>query len=309
MMNDLPHLDKLATERQNPRSAHIDSKSTEEILQIINNEDRYIPEAVSREIPGITMVVDKVVEVFKKGGRLFYVGAGTSGRMGMLDASECPSTFGTDPEMVQGIIAGGHEALTKTVDWIEDNEEHGKQVILEHGVTSSDILIGISASGYAPFVMGAMKKARETGAVVVFFSCNPTGDYSRYADYQIILDVGPEIIAGSTRLKSGTAQKMVLNMITTAAMIKLGKVYNNLMVDLRPVNSKLVKRSINIIKLATGCNESAAEETFVKAGKNIKTAIIMILLDVEKDGAVKLLKNTNGSISKAVHYFLEHDNK
>ncbi len=309
MREKLADLETLVTEQQNPNSRNIDTKSTAEILQIINSEDQYIPRAVKKELDNISRVVDRVVEVFKRNGRLFYVGAGTSGRLGMLDASECPSTFGTDPEMVQGIIAGGNEALIKTVEWVEDKEEYGEKVIVEKGITNKDIVIGISASGYAPFVMGAMRKAKETGSDVAFISCNISGKPVPYADMVIALDVGPEIIAGSTRMKSGTAQKMVLNMITTASMIKLGKVYNNLMVDLKPVNSKLVQRSVNIIKLATGCSRETAEEVFKESGKRPKTAILMILLNVNRSKAETLLENSSGVISLAVGNYREQTGK
>lgn len=305
MRENLPHLETFSTEQQNPNSHNIDMKTTAEILQIINDEDRAIPGAVKKELPAITKVVDKVVETFRKKGRLFYVGAGTSGRLGMLDASECPSTFGTDPEMVQGIIAGGNEALTKTVEWIEDNEAHGEKVIIDRGITSRDIVIGISASGYAPFVIGAMKQAKKIGATVAFLSCNASKNDFSCSDLKITIDVGPEIIAGSTRMKSGTAQKMVLNMITTASMIKLGKVYNNLMVDLRPVNSKLIQRSIRIIKLATSCDDETARQIFMKSGKKPKTAILMILLDIKNHEADSLLSECDGLISMAVRKFKE----
>jgi len=301
MKDKSPHLEAFTTERRNPASIGIDMKSTEEILEMINREDQTIPSAVKKEIPSIRLVVDRVVEVFKNGGRLFYVGAGTSGRMGMLDASECPSTFGTDPDMVQAIIAGGNEALVRTVEWIEDDEEYGSRIVIEKGVTSKDILIGISASGYAPFVIGAMKKAREEGASVVFLNCNPPENSTEYSDYTISVDVGPEIITGSTRMKSGTAQKMILNMITTTAMIKLGKVYSNLMVDMRPVNSKLVQRSIHIIEMATGCSRQHAEDIFDESEGNIKAAILMIILNTDLKYAEELLEKHNGSISRAVN--------
>ena len=291
MREKLADLETLVTEQQNPNSRNIDTKSTAEILQIINSEDQYIPRAVKKELDNISRVVDRVVEVFKRNGRLFYVGAGT------------------DPEMVQGIIAGGNEALIKTVEWIEDKEEYGEKVIVEKGITNKDIVIGISASGYAPFVMGAMRKAKETGSDVVFISCNISGKPVPYADMVIALDVGPEIIAGSTRMKSGTAQKMVLNMITTASMIKLGKVYNNLMVDLKPVNSKLVQRSVNIIKFATGCSRETAEEVFEESGKRPKTAILMILLNVNRSKAETLLENSSGVISLAVGNYREQTGK
>ena len=246
------YLDELTTEQPNPNSFGIDAKSTEEILKIINHEDSKVPEAIGREIPAIAQVIDLVVEHFKQGGRLFYIGAGTSGRLGVLDASECPPTYGTPPEMVQGIIAGGREALVRSIEGAEDIEADGVKAINDRGVNARDVLIGITASGHAPYVIGAIKRARELGAPDVALSCNKNSKTFQYADYRLFLDVGPEIVTGSTRMKSGTAQKLVLNMITTAAMIKLGKVFNNLMVDLMPVNNKLVVRSKRLIQTATG---------------------------------------------------------
>ena len=296
-------LETLSTEQPNPNSYNIDAKSTLEILKIINTEDHNIPGAINKELENIANVVDAVVESFRNDGRLFYVGAGTSGRLGILDAAECPPTFGTDQDMVQGIIAGGHKALTKTVEWIEDSQIDGEREIEKKEINSKDIVIGISASGHAPFVMGAMKKAKEKGAKVVLIICNTIDKDYPDANLIIAVDVGPEIITGSTRMKSGTAQKMVLNMITTASMIKLGKVYNNLMVELMPVNNKLIHRSKAIIRIATGCNSKRANQAFVESGENPKTAILMILLEIEKERANFLLNRNRGSISLAVQTY------
>lgn len=293
-------LEGLTTEQRNPNSIGIDKKDTISILRIINNEDKLVPLAVEKEIKSISKVVDIVVNAFKKGGRLFYVGAGTSGRLGVLDAAECPPTFGTDPEMVQAIIAGGREALVRAVEWAEDKEIEGQKEIDKRRFGSKDVLIGITASGQAPFVIGAMKRAREIGANVVALSCNEKSKTFNYADYIIHIDVGPEIITGSTRMKSGTAQKLVLNMITTASMIKIGKVYNNLMVDLVPVNNKLVQRSKRIIMLATGCSADKAAKAFKESGDNPKTAIVMVLLGVDRETAGSLLKKNEGRIGLAV---------
>ena len=254
-MKDADHLAALTTERPNPRSRGIDTLSTIRILRVINREDRRVPRAVSRALPEVARLVDRVVQSFRRGGRLFYVGAGTSGRLGVLDASECPPTYGTPPEMVQGIIAGGREALVRSIEGAEDHEEDGAAVVKEEGIENRDVLVGITASGQAPYVIGAMRRAREIGATVAALSCNRNSRTFHHADICIHVAVGPEIVAGSTRMKAGTAQKLVLNMITTAAMIRLGKVYNNLMVDLTPVNNKLVIRSRRIIRLATGCSE------------------------------------------------------
>ena len=223
--------------------------------------------------------------------------------LGILDAAECPPTYGTPPEMVQGIIAGGKDALLRTVEWAEDKENEGKKAIDERGLSSKDVLIGITASGQAPFVIGAMKRGRQLGARVVALSCNRKSQTFKHADYRIFLDVGPEIIAGSTRMKSGTAQKLVLNMITTTAMIKLGKVYNNLMVDLVPVNSKLVKRSKRIIMLATGCDEQSASKAFDDSGGRPKIAIVMVLLAVPREIAERLLSENEQRIGSALDAF------
>jgi N-acetylmuramic acid 6-phosphate etherase len=293
-------LGALTTEQANPASVGIDTKSTLEILRIINREDAKVPPAVSRAVDDIAALVDGIVERLRSGGRLFYVGAGTSGRLGVLDAAECPPTFGTDPGMVQGIIAGGPEALVRSVEWAEDKETEGGTEVDARGLSSRDALIGITASGQAPYVIGAMKRAREVGALVGAISCNRDSATFRHADRRIFLDVGPEILTGSTRMKSGTAQKLVLNMVSTATMIRLGKVYNNLMVDLRPVNSKLIKRSKRIIAMATGCDPAVAEKAFSDSGSRPKTAIVMVLLGVGSEEADRLLSLGGGRIGKAL---------
>ncbi len=297
------HLDTISTEQVNPNSRNIDAKSTLEILKIINSEDHNIPGAIREELENIKILVDAVVDSFKKKGRLFYVGAGTSGRLGMLDAAECPPTFGTDREMVQGIIAGGNEALTQTVEWIEDSKSDGEKALLDKGITSKDILIAISASGHAPFVMGAMERAKKSGALVGLIICTTTTKDFPNTDIIVAVDAGPEILTGSTRMKAGTAQKMILNMITTTAMIKLGKVYNNLMVDLMPVNNKLVHRSKKIISIATGCSSVTAEKVFADSGNKPKVAITMILLNISKEKAEVLLNQNEGRISLAVQRY------
>ncbi len=300
MLNGLDYLDGLATEQPNPKSIGIDKKSTREVLEIINKEDRKVPAAIERELESIAVVVDIVVDSFRKGGRLIYVGAGTSGRLGVLDAAECPPTFGTSPVMVQGIIAGGKEALVKAVEGAEDKESDGQRALDQKNISERDVVIGITASGHAPFVIGAMKRAKEVGARVVALSCNKNSKIFSYAQYKIYIDVGSEIITGSTRMKSGTAQKLVLNMITTVSMIKLGKVYNNLMVDLVPVNSKLIRRSKRLIRLATGCDEQTAQKTFKESGGRPKTAIVMVLLGMGKTDAERLLEENEGRIGLAV---------
>jgi N-acetylmuramic acid 6-phosphate etherase len=293
-------LENLVTERENPASADIDSKSSHEILRIINREDSKVPAAVAERIDEIAALVDDVVASFKKGGRLVYIGAGTSGRLGVLDASECPPTYGTDPSMVQGLIAGGKEALVRSVEWAEDKPEEGVRDLEKIGFTANDVLVGITASGQAPYVIGAMEHARGIGAVVAALSCNPESATFKIAHHRIFIGVGPEVVAGSTRMKAGTAQKLVLNMITTASMIRLGKVYRNLMIDLRPLNRKLVERSKNLIVKAAGCDRATAEKAFEDSGRKPKIAILMVLLSIGKEAAEALVAANDGHLSLAV---------
>lgn len=296
-------LSKLTTERENPASFDIDSKSTREILEIINSEDKKVPFAVEKALDCISALVDDVVESFRKGGKLVYIGAGTSGRLGVLDASECPPTYGTPPSQVQGLIAGGREALVRSIESAEDKEDQGIKDIEAVGFSSIDVLVGITASGQAPYVLGAMRRARELGAVVGAISCNANSGTFELADHRIFVDVGPEVVTGSTRMKSGTAQKLVLNMITTAAMIRIGKVYRNLMIDLKPVNKKLVERSKNLIMRATECDRATAEKAFSASGKKPKIAILMVLLGIDAMAAEELVAANDGHLSKAVEAF------
>lgn len=288
------------TEQRNPASYQIDTKSTAEILTIINNEDKKVPEAVAQAIPQLTRLVDCAVEVFQKGGRLFYLGAGTSGRLGVLDASECPPTYGVSPDMVQGFIAGGDAALRRSIEGAEDDENHGIDQLRGAGFSAADMLVGITASGSAPYVLGALRYARSLGSPTGAISCNKDSRTFELADYPIYLPVGPEIVTGSTRMKSGTAQKLALNMITTTAMIRLGKVYNNFMIDLMPVNAKLVERSKRLINEITGCGEARAAQIFEDSGRKIRTAVIMASLEVSKEEAEALLKQGNGNINNAL---------
>lgn len=288
------------TEQRNPASYQIDTKSTAEILTIINNEDKKVPEVVAQAIPQLTQLVDCAVEVFQKGGRLFYLGAGTSGRLGVLDASECPPTYGVSPDMVQGFIAGGDAALRRSIEGAEDDENHGIDQLRGAGFSASDMLVGITASGSAPYVLGALRYARSLGSPTGAISCNKDSRTFELADYPIYLPVGPEIVTGSTRMKSGTAQKLALNMITTTAMIRLGKVYNNFMIDLMPVNAKLVERSKRLINEITGCGEARASQIFEDSGRKIRTAVIMASLEVSKEEAEALLKQGNGNINNAL---------
>jgi N-acetylmuramic acid 6-phosphate etherase len=290
-------LNTYTTEQRNEASFDIDSKSSLEIVSIINNEDKKVPAAVGKILPEIAALVDDIVSSFKKGGRLFYIGAGTSGRLGVLDASECPPTYGVDPEMVQGLIAGGREALTKSIESAEDRAEEGVKELKERGFNSDDVLVGITASGQAPYVLGALGYARSLGAVTGAISCNANSKTFEYSAHRLFVDVGPEVVTGSTRMKSGPAQKLVLNMLTTAAMIRMGKVYKNLMVDLRPVNNKLVLRSIRLIRELTGCSEEKAQEAFYNSHKQPKTAIVMVLLGLGREEALELLEKADGHIS------------
>jgi N-acetylmuramic acid 6-phosphate etherase len=288
------------TEQRNPASYRIDTKSTREILQIINQEDRKVPAVVGLRLNEIAELVDDVVASFKRGGRLFYIGAGTSGRLGVLDASECPPTFGVPPTMVQGIIAGGTPALTTAVESAEDDPEAGVLELVSRGFSSHDVLVGITASGQAPFVIGAMAYARSIGARVGALSCNEHSKVFDHADHRIYLAVEPEIITGSTRMKSGTAQKLVLNMITTAAMIRIGKVYNNLMVDLLPLNAKLIDRAKRLIREVTGCTAAESERLYGDSEGNVRVAILMALLRLTRNQARDLLDRSGGSINRAI---------
>ncbi len=285
----------MITEQQNPNSTDIDLKSISEIVEIFQQEDRRVVEAVAAESDAITLAIEIIVDAFCQGGKLFYIGAGTSGRLGVLDASECPPTFSTDPEMIQGIIAGGDIALRRSVEGEEDKPERGAAAIREHNLTQKDVIVGIASSGRTPYVLGALKAAHKIGAKTIFLSCvPPPADLKAYVDYFITLIVGPEIITGSTRLKAGTATKLVLNMLTTISMIKLGKVYDNLMVDVKTSNSKLVDRSIRIIQTVTGVDETTANVTLKEAEGSAKIAIVMLMKDVKRCEAVDLLDKHQG---------------
>ncbi len=291
------------TEQRNPLSYRIDTKTTLEILEIINVEDQKVPYAVATTLGPLAELVDDVVRSFNIGGRLFYIGAGTSGRLGVLDASECPPTYGVPPTMVQGLIAGGPPALTRSVEWAEDNGDAGVTELISRSFSPNDVLIGITASGQAPYVIGAMQYAQSVGAKVGAISCNETSEVFQYADHAIYIPVGPEIVTGSTRMKSGTAQKLVLNMITTTAMIRIGKVYNNLMVDLMPLNSKLVDRAKRLIIEVTGCSRSEAERLYKESKGSVKISILMSILSIGHDKSMDLLSNSEGSINRAIDLY------
>ncbi|MCT8668828.1 N-acetylmuramic acid 6-phosphate etherase [Glaesserella parasuis] len=294
----LKTLGQLITEQRNPNSMQIDTLSAYEIVQIINNEDKQVPLAIEKVLPQIAQAVEKIVEAFQQGGRLVYIGAGTSGRLGVLDASECPPTFGVSPEMVKGIIAGGERALRHPIEGAEDNKEAGKQDLQAVEFSPKDVLDGIAASGRTPYVLGALAYAKQLGATTVSIASNPNSAMSQIADIVIDTVVGAEVLTGSSRMKSGTAQKLVLNMLTTASMILIGKCYQNLMVDVQASNQKLVARAIRIVMQATECSREIAETTLALAENNAKLAIMMILADLDKDGAEQLLSQQQGKISR-----------
>ncbi|MDG6362975.1 N-acetylmuramic acid 6-phosphate etherase [Glaesserella parasuis] len=294
----LKTLGQLITEQRNPNSMQIDTLSAYEIVQIINNEDKQVPLVIEKVLPQIAQAVEKIVEAFQQGGRLVYIGAGTSGRLGVLDASECPPTFGVSPEMVKGIIAGGERALRHPIEGAEDNKEAGKQDLQAVEFSPKDVLVGIAASGRTPYVLGALAYAKELGATTVSIASNPNSAMSQIADIVIDTVVGAEVLTGSSRMKSGTAQKLVLNMLTTASMILIGKCYQNLMVDVQASNQKLVARAIRIVMQATECSREIAETTLALAENNAKLAIMMILADLDKDGAEQLLSQQQGKISR-----------
>jgi N-acetylmuramic acid 6-phosphate etherase len=293
-------LSQLLTEQRNPASRNIDALPTEDMLRIMNDEDRKVAEAVGREIPRIASAVDAIVAAIENGGRLFYMGAGTSGRLGVLDASECPPTYSVDSTVVQGIIAGGESALTRSTEASEDNADMGARDLMDRGFTSRDVLAGIAASGRTPYVLGAVAKAREMGAVTIGISCTPDSLLSREVDYPIEPLPGPEIVTGSTRMKAGTATKLVLNMLSTGVMIRLGYVYGNLMVNVQPRNEKLVDRARRIIVEAAGVPYEVAANLLEKSGQNVKTAIVMVKLDVDRARAEQLLASAKGKISAAL---------
>lgn len=290
------------TEKRNMASCHIDTKSSREILEIINNEDQKVPLAVRKAIPEISNVVDAVVSVFRGGGRLFYIGAGTSGRLGVLDASECPPTYGVEPEMVTAIIAGGDKALRNSIEGAEDDREQGAIDIRNAGISSSDALIGISANGDAPYVVGALEYASSIGAFVSLIASNENASGFAFVkpEYRIAVVVGPEVITGSTRMKAGTAQKLVLNMITTASMIRIGKVYDNFMVDMKPVNTKLMERAVSMISEISGTGREKAVDLLKETGGNVKLSIVMAMTGKGKDESLSLLEANNGNIHFAV---------
>lgn len=294
------NLSKMVTETRNPASAEIDTLPTLDMLAVINNEDKQVPGAVEATLPQVAQVVDRVVEAFAKGGRLVYCGAGTSGRLGILDASECPPTYGTAREQVVGLIAGGHPAILQAVENAEDSREMGQQDLINLKFNDRDVLVGIAASGRTPYVLGAMAYAKSLGATVAAISCNPNSEMSQAADIAIEPIVGPEVVTGSSRMKAGTAQKLILNMITTGAMIRSGKVYGNLMVDVEATNAKLLQRQVNIVVEATQCSQQEAAAALDACHRHCKTAILMVLSGLGADDARALLSKNQGFIRSAL---------
>ncbi len=293
-------LHHLATEQANPASEDIDRLPTNKVLEIMNAADAEVAGAVGREIPRIAAAVDAIATAINRGGRLFYIGAGTSGRLGVLDASECPPTFNVSPDLVRGIIAGGEKSLSRASEASEDDPEAGVRDLLLSGFTPGDFLVGIAASGRTPYVLGAVRKAREIGAATAGISCTPDSELSRAVDYPIEPVPGPEVIAGSTRLRAGTATKMVLNMISTAVMIRLGHVYRNLMVNVQPTNRKLEDRARRIIQQAAGISYDEAAKLLDDAGRSVRTAIVMAEKKVDRAEAEKLLAAAGGRIGEVL---------
>ncbi|CTQ62626.1 MAG: N-acetylmuramic acid 6-phosphate etherase [Roseibium album] len=293
-------LRNLVSETRNPRTTDVDLLPVPEVVGRINAEDKMVASAVEAELPVIATAVEVIADAFRAGGRLIYIGAGTSGRLGVLDASECPPTFSVPPSMVIGIIAGGDRALRHAVEGAEDSEAQGADDLAAVSLTELDVVVGIAVSGRTPYVIGALDYASEVGARTMALTCNPNSLLSRHAEISIAPVVGPEVVTGSTRLKSGTAQKMVLNMLTTAAMIRLGKTYQNLMVDLSISNSKLQTRAVGILSEITGVEPEEATVLLAEAGNDVKLAICMKLTGLNRDAASKVLAENGGVLRKAI---------
>ena len=288
------------TEARNPRTATIDALSSLEIVTLINDEDAKVALAVRRELPQIARAVDIIVERLQRGGRLFYVGAGTSGRLGVLDASEMPPTYGVPLDLVQGFVAGGDVALRRSIEGAEDDSAAGAQAVQEADVTEADVVVGIAASGSTPWVLGAVAEGQQRGAATIALTCNPGSPVARLGDVPIVPVVGPEVITGSSRMKAGTAQKMVLNALSTAAMIRLGKVHGNLMVDVQPTNAKLRHRAVRILQEAAGVDPETARRALEAAGYEVKPALVMLLADVDAKEARRRLMAAKGLVRQAV---------
>ncbi|MFZ7277445.1 N-acetylmuramic acid 6-phosphate etherase [Avibacterium endocarditidis] len=296
----LNQLSQLSTEQRNTNSMNLDELSALEIVQLMNAEDKNVPLAIEKCLPQIAVAVEKIVQAFQQGGRLVYIGAGTSGRLGVLDASECPPTFGVSSEMVKGIIAGGERALRHPIEGAEDNPQSAVKNLQEIDFNEKDILVGIAASGRTPYVLGGLDYAKSLGATTVAIASNANSPMAQVAEIAIITAVGAEVLTGSSRLKSGTAQKLVLNMLTTASMVLMGKCYQNLMVDVQASNQKLVARAVRIVMQATDCTAEQAEQTLNAAHNNAKVAILMLLADLDYPSAVQLLHKNQGRLQGAL---------
>ena len=293
-------LDNLLTEARNPQTMNLDSMTPLEIVTAMNQEDAKVPDSIRPELPHIAQCVAWATESIRAGGRIIYMGAGTSGRLGVLDAVECPPTFGVSPDMVVGLIAGGERAFVKAVEGAEDNYDLGKADLQAIGLTGQDIVIGIAASGRTPYVLGGLEYANHLGCKTVAISCNPGSEVGKTARLAIEVAPGPECLTGSTRLKAGTAQKLILNMISTATMVRCGKAFQNLMVDVVPTNEKLRVRAENIVMEATGVTRERAKEALLQSGDKVKTAILMILVGCGREEAEEKLEKTNGHIREAM---------
>lgn len=300
---DVKKLEKMTTENRNPNTMNIDRVSTLELVKMINEEDKKVAYAIEQQSENIAKAIDIIAERMSRGGRLIYTGAGTSGRLGILDASECPPTFGVEAELVQGIIAGGYEAIFRAQEGAEDNTELGKQDLIDRNISEKDIVCGIAASGRTPYVIGAMKYAKEIGAAVLAVTMNENSEMEKEADITISVVVGPEAIMGSTRMKAGTAQKLILNMLSTGAMVKLGKVYGNLMVDVKASNEKLIARAKRIVKLATNAEDEIIDKLLQETEQNVKLTILLIETGLSLEEGRRLLEENKGYIAKALKAF------
>ena len=296
-------LEKLSTEENNPSSKDIELQDSLEIVRRINEEDKKVAFCVEKELDSVSQLIDAILSKYRNETRIIYIGAGTSGRLGILDASECPPTYGVSFDKVQGIIAGGNEAIFKAKENAEDSRELGKQDLININFTENDVVIGLAASGRTPYVLGAVEYANSIGAITGSITCSKNSDLSKVSQYPIEVPVGAEIVTGSTRMKAGTAQKMILNMISTTIMIKLGKVFSGYMVDVKTSNQKLIERAKRIITKTTNCDYEKASAILIEAGNDVKTAIVMILLNIDKEIATKKLEQYDGNVAKLIHKY------
>lgn len=293
-------LTNLTTEKRNEKTTDLDKMSISTALKLMNQEDQQVAKAIQKVLPKIKPVIEATITAFKRGGRLIYLGAGTSGRLGVLDAAECVPTFGVSPDQVIGLIAGGKQAMTLAVEGAEDDLTLAKKDLSALKLNDKDVVVGIAASGRTPYVIGGLKYARDLGATTASIACNLDALISQYAEFAIEVDCGPEFLTGSTRLKAGTAQKMILNMLSTISMIGIGKVYHNLMVDVKPTNEKLVERSKRIIMQATDCTYEVAEKTFIEAKQDVKLAIVMLLTNCSAKEGKEKLQRAQGFVTKTL---------